>query len=839
MKKILPYIFILLIITSILAPFGVEVGKGRQVAIRTNIARAWDFCLSATTNNTYQSHKDTTTGKEVCNKSKIIVSGVETEVQDRNISTDPLPKGTTISPSSLPQCLGWFGVSLAGCIGQLIYYAVFIPTSYLFALAGRFFDWTFFYSISDNSYRSEFVVEGWGIVRDFVNMFFIFVLLYVAFSTILGLHGAKPKEMIINVVIIGILINFSLFATQVIIDTSNILARVFYNSSSIKITQESANGVTNATPGLVPGLNGEVPLSAAIVNKVNPQELIIHASRVSDVKDSAGKAESTESISAVTFILVALLAIGVNIIGIIVFLSTGIIFISRVIGLWMACIFVPFAFFSYTVPALEGIEMIGWKHWWPDTLKQAFLAPVFIFFLYLILRFLEKGLSLVQTTNSNDGIAFVISIVVPFAFIMMLMWKAKSIAGKMSGEMGQAITKGLSMAGGLALGAATGGVAMLGSKTIGRFANKVNNSSTLNDYASGKKGNFVTQKLATFGKGAASSTAKSSFDLRQTAGGNALSKGLGMDLSRGTAMLGLGTGATLGGYAGIETRKIDKENKFADSLGYDHHAYEYKEEEISGKEDTLRKFKRDPKLDINDPEFATQVKEKQDKINAQTAKIGTMSRTGDEGKQRDELIKKTYEESQELEKFKKNPVLDRNSSAYKGEVEKQEQDIAGEKKNLERIKTSRAKEYALTEKRRSGKIYDIDKHKDLNDPEYKKYRDDNGNIKRYGHASDEKGRAATRLVIEALMGAAKGAAAGAIAGSVIPVFGTMAGAIGGGFAGAIKQALLDHNGDTNRKVGDSGHEKVDAKDNYHAPTPPAPVAHAAPSGGSAANAPAH
>jgi len=54
------------------------------------------------------------------------------------------------------------------------------------------------------------------VVRDFVNIFFIFVLLYIAFATILSLHGFKTKEMIINVIIIGLLMNFSLFAGQLI-----------------------------------------------------------------------------------------------------------------------------------------------------------------------------------------------------------------------------------------------------------------------------------------------------------------------------------------------------------------------------------------------------------------------------------------------------------------------------------------------------------------------------------------------------------------------------------------------------------------------------------------------
>jgi hypothetical protein len=392
-------------------------------------------------------------------------------------------------PTPLPACGiggsgGFLGTGIAsgtitGCAAQLIYYVLFIPTSYIFALTGQFFDFTFGYSVNADSYRSQFVVQGWGIVRDFVNMFFIFVLLYIAFATILDVKigGHNAKQMIINVVIIGLLINFSLFATQIIIDTSNILARVFYNSDAIKITQKGANCTTDTSgsgcvdlgQGTSVGKNGEISLSAAIVNKVNPQNLIINSRNVNDIENKGGKdtADGGASFGAGAFILVTLLAIAVNIVGIIVFISVGMIFVARVIGLWLAMIFVPFAFFSYTVPAMQNFGMVGWKKWWPETLKLAFLAPVFIFFLYLIIQFLDTGLSLINV-QGQTGVAFVIATIVPFAFIMILLMKAKSIASDMSGSLGKQITGGVATVGGLALGGAALGTAVLGRNIIGR-----------------------------------------------------------------------------------------------------------------------------------------------------------------------------------------------------------------------------------------------------------------------------------------------------------------------------------------------------------------------------------
>lgn len=400
------------------------------------------------------------------------------EGTQRAVSSEALMPSCTISD--------W---TVGGCIGQLLYYALFVPTSFVFGLMGKFFDWTFAYSVSDLSYRSAFVVQGWGVVRDFCNMFFIFVLLYIAFRTILGMGGHTGK-MIITVIVVGLFINFSLFTTQVIIDASNILARVFYSDSAIKITQgpSAANCVTtggdgclNSKTGQV-GPNGELQLSAALVNKVNPQNLLINANKVGVIDDkvgagNAGAGASSSGITGTTFILVTLLATAVNVVGIIVFLSVGLIFVSRVIGLWFAMIFSPLMFFSYTVPALGSMELFGNEKWWPETLKMAFLAPIFIFFLYLILKFLNTGLDLIAA-DGKTGIEFVMAITIPFVFIMVLLWKAKGVANTMSGSLGQSISGGVATVGALALGGAALGGAALGRKAIGQTAAKASRGET-------------------------------------------------------------------------------------------------------------------------------------------------------------------------------------------------------------------------------------------------------------------------------------------------------------------------------------------------------------------------
>ncbi|MDD3662579.1 MAG: hypothetical protein PHT84_01800 [Candidatus Pacebacteria bacterium] len=432
-----------------------------------------------------------------------------------------------------------------GCVGRFLYVVVFEPTAFLFGLTGKLFDFAFFYSVQNTSYSSTFVVEGWKIVRDFCNMFFIFILLYIAFATILNLNSFDTKKMIINVVLIGLLINFSLFATRVIIDASNILARVFYNQETIVIGDDKdGNGsVINS-----PGTNGEIRLSEAIVSKINPQTIIMNANKAGDGTTA----------SPGTFILIVIMASVVNIVGLITFLSAALVFVARVIGLWMAMILAPLAFFSYTVPKLQEVDTIGWKKWWPETLKLAFLAPVFMFFIYIIIRFLSIAGEIIGDADSKQNLEWILAVIVPFIFIIVLFNKAKDVAKNMSGKMGQGITNAISkagaIAGGVALGAGAGLLAKAGTATLGRAGAAIADSKNLaSAEAKGGIKGWGAKQLRSFGKTAGSG----SMDIR---GVKVAGKGLA-----DTGLKNLGT-AKQGGFVEFQEKKDKERKERADEL---------------------------------------------------------------------------------------------------------------------------------------------------------------------------------------------------------------------------------------------------------------------------------
>ena len=428
--------------------------------------------------------------------------------------------------------VSWFGKNgtLYGCVAGLFYIA-FTLVSKLAQLGAYFLDFFIYYSTSSTSYASEFVTKGWGAVRDIANIFFIIALLYVAIKMILSLGDSHGKKIIGTIIIVALLINFSLFFTQVIIDGSNILAKIFYNNIDQKYD--------NKKPAT--GSKGEKSISVGLVNKFNPELML--------TQKQYDQTEGTTTYIFITFMLTAILLYTTYI-----FVNVGLLFVSRVIMLWMSMIFAPIAFASYTLPF--DIPGLGHKEWWKNLLENAFLAPIFIFMLYLIVMFAGFLNQVATYPDGADLFQKLMSIVVPFIVLFILLKKAKDLAVKYAGEMGAALIKGAQMVGGVALGAVTGGAAMLGSGLIGGGASKLLGSKygeKLKDLSEKKGMGGWAAKMALKGTNKAT---KSTFDVRKTALGGGMSKATGMNFES-AKMIGLGSKE--GGFKGAVERKGKKE----------------------------------------------------------------------------------------------------------------------------------------------------------------------------------------------------------------------------------------------------------------------------------------
>lgn len=431
----------------------------------------------------------------------------ETDGQQATGSTENAGDILELAPCNITP-----GTWFTGCLVHLFYYALYVPSHWLVQGAGWLLDISITFAISTKIYTDPtFITSGWRVIRDVSNIFFIFVLIFAAVKMILGDSLTNTKEMIAKIILVAVLINFSLFFTKVVVDSSNILARIFYRQ--IQITGTTPDPITDVS---VTGVE-EKSLSQALGDGFNIQKMM------SDETVTRMNQSGHASESGWVFIIVLLAAI-VNFVAAWTFFVCALLFIGRIVGLWVTMIFSAFAFMSTIFPEkLSVIPMVSWKPWFEGLLSMSFLAPIFLFFVYLIISFINSGFldGLFLNIDNFAFTEFLIAIILQFAILITLIKQSKKMAMKMAGDLGGSIVSSLKGAGaavggfvtGAAVAVATGGVGAIGRATVGRAGAALSESQTLRaaEAKGGVRGWLANKTL----KGS-EYLGKSSYDVRGT-----------------------------------------------------------------------------------------------------------------------------------------------------------------------------------------------------------------------------------------------------------------------------------------------------------------------------------
>lgn len=371
-------------------------------------------------------------------------------------------------------------------------------------------------TISSDLYKNLQVINvGWTTVRDFSNMFFIFALLYIAISTILGMAGGSTKRWVANLIIAAILINFSLFATKVVIDAGNVLAMGFWEKMNVTV-----NGQTAPSAGLhlIQGLKSQTAL---------------------DPKDAYGKPLEMEDQKR------ALVYFGSGLTMLIagyVFLAGAIIMIVRTVTLIFLMIASPFAFFSYALPVGGGYA----SKWFSSLISNTFVAPAFVAMLYLdsiIINSLDLSrLATADNGGQQPGFAGAFSgdmgsfpIIYNFFFVIVLMLTSLKVASSVSSGAGEMGGKWAKVGLGKGAGAAMAGGAMGGRQFGGRIGKMVGNSKKLKELAGGSS--RVGRFMGNLGLATGEKMKKGTWDAR-----NVSVAGVGINSALGLGGINSGSG---------------------------------------------------------------------------------------------------------------------------------------------------------------------------------------------------------------------------------------------------------------------------------------------------------
>ncbi len=361
-------------------------------------------------------------------------------------------------------------------------------------------------TINSATYSNLKVVNvGWTAVRDLSNMFFIFVLLYIAILTVLGQAGSSAKRWVVNLVIAALLINFSLFFTKVVIDAGNALSIGIWNN-----LKEKQSGVT--------------------VNGVSMH--FSEAFRVQTSFDTLGNDPTGTPYPQPDALHRAMIYFGATLVQCIaayLFLAGAIMMIIRTVTLLIVMMVSPFAFLGFALPKGGGFA----SEWLSKLIGATFVAPVFIFMLYL-------NSIIIHTPDINslgggqdakwalaiEGNPASFAIMYQFAIMCIMLLASMTVAQKVGNGVGSSAGSLAKKSMGYGAAAGIGATAWGMRRSVGFASDKMKNSKGLQEASQrqGMRGMLARTALRTANVGA-----KSSFDLRAAPGMGVLAKTTGVN----------------------------------------------------------------------------------------------------------------------------------------------------------------------------------------------------------------------------------------------------------------------------------------------------------------------
>jgi hypothetical protein len=237
------------------------------------------------------------------------------------------------------------------------------------------------------------IYEVWGVVRDFLNISFILVLLFSAFCTVFQVQKFNYKNILLTLIIMALLVNFSFPISRVIVDFSNVMMYSLVQSFHI-----------NTGSGLL--------VSFA---KGSALDRIIYGADIT--------ASSPFLLASVVFVFIFTVTI---------FVMT-ILFLIRLVMLAFLIMFSPVAFVGSIVPFLSTHA----SKWWDNLFKYAFFGPIMMFMIAVATKMMVSIQSLggsfqsIGTKQSTDGAA-VITYMAFFFLPIAILWAGMGIAQSMS-----------------------------------------------------------------------------------------------------------------------------------------------------------------------------------------------------------------------------------------------------------------------------------------------------------------------------------------------------------------------------------------------------------------------
>ncbi len=213
------------------------------------------------------------------------------------------------------------------------------------------------------------VTRAWTLVRDSMNMFFVIILLVIAFAEILQIKQYSIKAVLPKVLLAAILVNFSKLICAIAIDFAQVVMMTFVNGFA-----QTAGG--NLASGL--GLTRLMELNTS----------------------SQCEANTDMTWTQLTGLVLAVFYL-VMVVVVVMFILLILVF--RIAALWLLVVLSPAAFIFHAMPS--GTKMKNKANEWTDKfVNYVSIGPIMAFFLWMSLLVMGNAGGVIQKDKSLEFI---------------------------------------------------------------------------------------------------------------------------------------------------------------------------------------------------------------------------------------------------------------------------------------------------------------------------------------------------------------------------------------------------------------------------------------------------
>lgn len=290
-------------------------------------------------------------------------------------------------------------------------YGFFVVCGWLTGVAMTLLDWAItpgFYSGNTGFLNKESVYNTWKFIRDFFNLFFILVLLYIAFTVVFQIQK-NFKQALLSLVLAALFVNFSFPISRVLIDATNVPMYFF------------ANQITN---------KGDISSGLGAIFEASQIKGILIYGDGTRVTDTSVIGDSSVTVSRLLTATIFLFIFSITL------LVLAVLFIIRLIALVVLVIFSSVGFAAAVIPGMKSYSDMWWDSFW----KYALFGPAAMLMLLVSTRFFVEighdttysSLKQVGQQLSSVNEAGFISSMAMFSIPIVMLWMTIGLGQKFS-----------------------------------------------------------------------------------------------------------------------------------------------------------------------------------------------------------------------------------------------------------------------------------------------------------------------------------------------------------------------------------------------------------------------